>query len=99
MERVVINAVGEARTVEDVLAGIDRAVLGVGVVVLGIIHLIAPAVMDEQTVVAVAIRIFRIDICVQILNSEHVIDAIAIRGDHVREDKILLDNHRMRDFA
>ena len=96
-ESVVIDAVGEVLTSEWVGADEDLAVFGVGVVVFDMEYHFAVAVADAQFVGAVTIRIFEIDVCVQVTDSPHVVDAVSVRSDDVREDQVVFDDYDVAD--
>ena len=61
-ERVVIYAVGEVVAVERVCPDVDFAVARVSVVILGVEHILAPTVVNNQLVVTVLVGILGVDV-------------------------------------
>ena len=94
-ENVVIDTVAEVVAGERVLAHVNLAVLGPGVVVLDVEHHFAPAVADAQLVVAVLVGVFRIDVGVEVADGPHVVDAVAVGRDHIRENQVVFKHHRV----
>jgi len=84
-ERVVIYAVGEVVAVERVGADVDFAVPRVSVVVLGVEHLLAPTVVNNQLVVPILVGILGVDVRVEVLDGPHVVDAVTVGRDDIRE--------------
>ena len=90
MEGVVVHAVGEALGVEAVLAVVELAVLDVGLVVLLLIHLLAPSVVDAELVGEDGVHVH---------DGEHVVDAVTVGRHHVGELEVGLDIDGVGDGA
>ena len=99
IEAEIIDPVGQVAAVEGLRARRDDAVAREGVVVVRLINLLAPAVVDEQVVVAILVGILRVDIRVQVLDGEHVVEAVAVGRDDIGEHQVLLNHHRVGDLA
>ena len=96
-ERIVVNAIGKIISCERIGTYVDLAVFSPCVIVLGFEHHLAPAVADAQLIVAIFIGILQIDIRVEVFNRPHIIDTVAVRSDHVRENQVVLYHDGVAD--
>ena len=75
----------------------DLAVLRPGVVVFGLENHLAVTVADAQLVVAVPVGILGVDVGVEVADGPHIVDAVAVGRNHIRENQVVLNDNGVAD--
>ena len=77
----------------------DLPVLGYRVVVFGLIDQLAPPVVHKEFVASILVRVFQVDVGVEVLDGEDIVQVVAVWGDDIRENKVVVNGYGVRDFT